>query len=65
MTLAFPKGFPDLLILTDKGQALFVETKVKPNKPTPDQVKFIDELRSRGFKASVIYSLEEFETWVD
>ena len=58
--LAFPKGFPDLLILTDYGQAIFVETKVKPNKPTPEQVKFISELQARGFIASVIYSMEEW-----
>lgn len=55
-----PKGFPDLIILTDKGQAIFCETKIHPRKPTLDQIKFINILRERGFLAFVAYSLEEF-----
>lgn len=55
-----PRGFPDLLILTDKGQAIFCECKVHPNKPTLDQINFINNLKQRGFKAFVAYTLEEF-----
>lgn len=55
-----PKGWPDLLIITDKGQALFCETKIHPRKPTADQIKMIDILCKRGFLAFVAYSLEEF-----
>ena len=55
-----PKGWPDLMILTDKGQAIFCETKVKPNRPTKEQLNTIDVLVKRGFLAFVCYSVEQF-----
>lgn len=55
-----PVGWPDLLILTDKGQAIFCETKVKPNRPTKEQLNTIDVLVKRGFLAFVCYSVEQF-----
>lgn len=61
ITLDFPVGFPDLLIITDDGKCLFVETKIHPRKPTKEQLKFQEELRKRGFISATIYSLIEFE----
>lgn len=55
-----PPGYPDLTIFTDKGTVLFIETKIKPRKPTAEQLHFIDILRERGFTAEVIYTYEEF-----
>lgn len=55
-----PKGFPDLLILTDDGRCIFCETKIKPRKPTTEQLHFINNLQQRGFKAFVAYDLNEF-----
>lgn len=55
-----PVGFSDLFLLTRKAQCIFVETKIKPRKPTPEQLRFLDEMRSRGFQSFVIYSIEEF-----
>ena len=55
-----PKGFPDLLILTDNNHVLFCETKIHPRKPTAEQVNFIRNLRSRGFTAFVAYNMDEF-----
>ena len=57
-----PKGWPDLTILTDTGIAFYIETKIHPRKPTPEQLEFIAELRSRGFIAEVIYTLNEFKS---
>ena len=48
------------MILTDKGQVIFCETKVRPNRPTKKQLNTIRILNERGFKAFVCYSLEEF-----
>lgn len=59
-----PKGWPDLLILTNDGNTIFCETKIHPRKPTLDQVKMIDLLNERGFLAFVCYSLEEFKNAV-
>lgn len=53
-------GLSDYLIITDKGEPVFVETKVRPNKPTKDQLRFIDEMHKRGVKAGVVYSIEDF-----
>ena len=55
-----PVGWPDLMILTDKGQVIFCETKVKPNRPTKEQLNTIDVLVKRGFLAFVCYSVEQF-----
>lgn len=54
------KVFPDLLILTDDGRAIFCEGKIKPRKPTQDQINFIANLVNRKFTAFVAYTLEEF-----
>ena len=55
-----PVGWPDLMILTNKGQVIFCETKVRPNRPTKEQINTIEVLRKRGFLAFVCYSLGEF-----
>lgn len=55
-----PVGFPDLVILTDNGRVLFVETKIHPRKPTADQLAFHALLRSRGFSVAVCYNFDEF-----
>lgn len=55
-----PNGWSDLIVLTNDGRTMFCEAKVGKNKPTKDQLKFIEIMRSRGFKAFVAYSLEEF-----
>lgn len=55
-----PKGWPDLIIIKDNGEIAFCETKIHPYKPTQEQLKFIAELKKRGFRAFVAYNLEEF-----
>lgn len=55
-----PPGWPDLQIITDKGQVFYCETKVHPRKPTADQLKMIKILNDRNILAFVAYSLEEF-----
>lgn len=55
-----PKGWPDLIIITKKGNVFFCETKIHPRKPTMEQIKVITNLTMRGVLAFVCYSLEEF-----
>lgn len=54
-----PEGFSDLLVLDTGGNACFVETKVHPRNPTREQTEFLENMKSRGFRAGVAYSLEE------
>jgi hypothetical protein len=54
-----PKGFPDVLFIRPDGQACFVETKVKPNKATPEQSVFIDKMIALGCRAGVAYTVDE------
>lgn len=61
----FPEGWPDLLILTEKGQAIFCETKIKPRKPTQAQLNTLEILKKRGFLAFVAYSIDEFTSSVE
>lgn len=61
-----PKGFPDLfgVILGDKTKdgkpvPVFIEAKVHPNKPSPEQIGFIDEHRAGGCCAGVCYTVSD------
>lgn len=58
-----PKGFPDLMILTDDGRVMFVETKIHPRKPTKEQTQWLLDLTHRGFMAFVCYDIEEFKQY--
>lgn len=53
-----PAGFSDLFTVKD-GRVSFIEVKVRPNKPTEEQLNFIDQMRSAGCSAGVAYSVED------
>lgn len=55
-----PKGFSDLMgVRGADGVAFFIECKVKPNKPTPEQIKFIESVKQVGALAGVAYSVDD------
>lgn len=55
-------GVPDLMIAMPRnGHAgLFVEMKVKPNRPSKEQREIISKLTDAGYKVEVCYSFEDF-----
>lgn len=53
-----PKGFSDLIVVDCKGIA-FIETKAATGKPTPEQSKFLDRMRSLGHRAGIARTVEE------
>lgn len=53
-----PKGFSDLFAVKD-GRAYFFETKVKPYKPTKEQLIFLSVMRRAGCKAGIAYTIED------
>lgn len=55
-------GVPDVMILTpnSKFNGLAIELKIKPNKPTPNQKKWLKSLLKCGWDCYVVYSLDEF-----
>lgn len=54
-----PKGFSDLFAVGD-GKIYFLETKVKPNRPTPDQVRFLETMKKRyGCAGGVVYNVDQ------
>lgn len=58
ISTGLPVGFPDLFACKD-GRTVFIETKVRPRKPTREQVAFLDAMRRSGFTAVVAYSVED------
>ena len=54
-----PKGFSDILFIGNDGIANFIECKTKPNKPTDEQVEFIEKMRRLGCRAGVAYSVND------
>jgi hypothetical protein len=55
-------GFPDLIIphpnLIHHG--LLIEMKYSKNKPSPQQLQVIEQLRSNGYRVEVCYSFDSF-----
>jgi len=54
-----PRGFTDLLVICNGGMAAFIEVKTKTGRPTPEQLNFIEQMKSRGCKAGVARSPED------
>lgn len=54
-------GVPDLCLPVPRGtyHGLYIEMKVKGNKPTANQKEWIEKLREQGYKAEVCYGWEE------
>ena len=59
-----PKGFPDLHLI-GKGWVAYVETKIHPRKPTPEQLEWLAVLNSRNIPAKCVYSLDEFIAFIE
>lgn len=54
-----PKGHPDLYGFRRGGRVFYIECKMHPRRPTPEQVRFIKAMRADGAIAGVAYSAEE------
>lgn len=54
-------GVSDILCLMPSicYHGLCIEMKIKPNKPTPEQRKFLESAGGQGYKAAVCYSADE------
>lgn len=54
-------GVPDICLPVSNGKyhGLYVEMKIKGNKPSPNQVKWIESLNEEGYKAVVCYGWQE------
>ncbi len=54
-------GVCDLFLPCPRGEyhGLFIEMKIKPNRPTADQVRFIDAMNAAGYAAWVCFSSDE------
>lgn len=55
-----PRGFSDLFAVKD-GRAYFIEVKTGSNKPTQEQLNFIEQMKKKGCTAGVVWSVEEAE----
>ena len=59
--LGMRAGVPDLLLLAPKGKyiGLAIEMKVKGNKCTLSQIKWLEWLNKQGYKCKVAYGADE------
>lgn len=54
-----PKGFSDLIAIKG-GKIYFIETKVKPYKPTQKQLDFLKTMKEKyGCSGGVAYTVDE------
>lgn len=54
-----PKGHSDLYGFRPDGQIFYIETKLRPRKPTKEQRQFILAMIAKGAAAGVAYSVDE------
>ena len=54
-----PKGFSDVLFIGSDGIACFVEVKAQGNKASPEQIQFIERMKSLGARAGIAYSVTD------
>ncbi|MDT8347873.1 MAG: VRR-NUC domain-containing protein [Flavobacteriaceae bacterium] len=61
------KGVPDVLILERKGEyiGLAIELKIKPNKPTKEQLFWLEQLSNRGWMCDVCYDIDEVQKTIN
>jgi hypothetical protein len=58
-------GTADITGCSKLGKFIAVECKIRPNKPTELQEKYLSEIRSRGGIALVAYDLSDVEQCPD
>lgn len=54
-----PNGFSDLIIILPGGRVGFVEVKTLTGRVSPEQINFIDHMRSIGCAAGIARSPED------
>ena len=59
MFRGLPAGFSDIMLIMDGGRVNFIEAKIKPNKATEAQLKFIEKMKRLGCRAGVAYSVSD------
>lgn len=57
-------GWPDRIYLFPDGTVAFIEWKAPGKKPTTQQDRKIERLRSRGFKVEVFDNVEGAKKWL-
>jgi hypothetical protein len=61
------QGIPDVIVFkqTPSYAGLAIELKVKPNKPTKNQLEFLDKLSDSGWYATWVNSFEAAKEIID
>lgn len=54
-----PKGHSDYILFTKNGLTVFIETKIKYNKQSKEQIDFMNAVQSRGFIYIVVKKLSD------
>lgn len=60
-----PAGFSDLLFIGPNKNIVFIETKNGIGRLRPDQKKFLERMRSMGYSAGVVRSVDEAVKLID
>jgi hypothetical protein len=56
-----PVGFSDLMAFGQDGDTVFIEVKKPKGKLSVEQGKFIETMKSRGFKAGVCRDIDDLD----
>jgi hypothetical protein len=56
--VGLPKGFSDLFAIKD-GKIYFLEIKSGKNKASPEQLNFIKQMKKKGCRAGICYSVND------
>lgn len=62
------KGMPDFLIFDSNDPSIrgtAIELKIKPNKPSPEQLEVIEKMKELKWSAHICYSFDEAKKIID
>jgi hypothetical protein len=54
-------GWPDLVLMRPPGDLIFAELKVKPNRPTVEQLEVLEFLRGYPFARACLWYPEDWD----
>src|SRR5690554_6469246 len=55
------KGAADVVLILPNAKVIWVEIKIHPNKQTPEQIRFQNQVEALGHRYELIYSIDEFK----
>ena len=60
-------GVADTILMVPNAEyhGLAIEFKIKPRKPSPEQIEWLDNIAKHGYKTAICYTFDEFKQTIE